>query len=310
LNKKVASHYSVTQRAINDIASDNRSGAAEILRRAGEIFHLLAQSDKETDALDEETARRLVIKTCIAILKAQPHMAALANLANRVATKALNADEPTAAAAASAQEFIREVEVALKIATDSAARLIKDGSVVLTHSRSSTVLAAFKKARLLGRNFSVVATESRPGFEGRRLAASLAEYGVSVSLVADAAAALELSRADIVLIGADMITPQVLVNKIGTRMIALAARELNRPLYALSDTSKLINAGALSNAGDDRHNADEMWPDPPDGVELINSYFEPTPLAYFTKIITEDGLLDPAEVRQRAEDKRLDKALT
>jgi translation initiation factor 2B subunit (eIF-2B alpha/beta/delta family) len=315
LNKKVASHPSVTQRAIDDIAFDNRSGAAEILIRAGEVFHLLAQSEKEMDALDQETARNLVIKTCVALIKAQPRMAMLANLADRVATKALSDDQPTAAAARSAQEFIRGVEAALKVVTDSAALLIKDGSVVLTHSRSSTVLAAFKKARLSGRDFSVVATESRPGFEGRHLAASLAEQGVSVSLVADAAAALELSRADIALVGADMITPQVLINKIGTRMIALAARELNRPLYALSDTSKLINDGALSdgalsNAGDDRHNADELWPNAPDGVEVINRYFEPTPLSYFTKIITEDGLLDPAEVRLRAEDKRLNKALT
>jgi translation initiation factor eIF-2B subunit delta len=237
-------------------------------------------------------------------------MAVLANFANRAAREASSDDNPVVAAAESARDFVREVARAVSRAVDSAALLINEGSIVLTHSRSSTVLAAFERARLLGRNFSVVATESRPGLEGRQLAGSLAQIGVSVSLVADAAAAQGLEHATFALVGADTITPKFLVNKIGTKMIALAARELNRPLYALADTSKLINMAELSDAGRDLHGADELWPDRPDGVEIVNRYFEPTPLAYFTKIITEDGPLDPSEVRRLAEDKRLDKALT
>jgi translation initiation factor 2B subunit (eIF-2B alpha/beta/delta family) len=52
-----------------------------------------------------------------------------------------------------------------------------------------------------------------------------------------------------------------------------------------------------------------LWPDPPDGVVIVNRYFEPTPLRYFTKIITEDGWLNPEEARKLAEGKRLNKAL-
>jgi translation initiation factor 2B subunit (eIF-2B alpha/beta/delta family) len=84
-------------------------------------------------------------------------------------------------------------------------------------------------------------------------------------------------------------------------MIALAAREIGRPVYALSDTSKLINTDLFSSAEGDHHDAAELWADPPSGVAIMNRYFEPTPLDSFTKVITEEGLLDAAEVRKRAE---------
>ena len=270
---------------------------------------MLAASKANLDRTDTQYARRLLIETCVGVVRAQPRMAVVARLASQVASTATRADDVLAEAARSAGDFIDKVDRAISSVTSSAARLIKEGSIVLTHSRSSTVLAAFKKARDEGRTFSVIATESRPQFEGRALAATLAGLGINVVLIADAAAALELSRADFVLLGADTITPRFLVNKIGTRMITLAARELSLPVYALSDTSKLINADMFSGAEGDLHSADELWPAPPNGVVIVNRYFEPTPLHYFTKIITEDGLLDPEEVRRRAEGSRLNKAL-
>ena len=92
-------------------------------------------------------------------------------------------------------------------------------------------------------------------------------------------------------------------------MIALAARESNIPIYALADSSKQINEEIISSAEGDSHSAAELWADAPRGIVIRNRYFEPTPLRYFTKIITEDGLLDPVEVRKRAQGKRLNKVL-
>jgi translation initiation factor 2B subunit (eIF-2B alpha/beta/delta family) len=266
---------------------------------------MLAAPGTQPDGLDAEYARGLLIETCIGIVRAQPRMAVVARLASHVASAASGSDDVLAAAARSARDFIDEVGRAILRATDRAARLITEGAVVLTHSRSSTVLAAFKKARDEGRTFDVIATESRPQFEGRALASALADLGINVVFVADAAAALEMSRADFVLIGADAITPLYLVNKIGTRMIALAALDMNIPIYALSDTSKMINADMLSGAERHHHSPDELWPTPPRGVVIVNRYFEPTPLCHFTKIITEDGLLDPGEAGRRAESMRL-----
>ena len=288
---------SQTDAAIGDIASDNVSGAAEILRLAAAIFSLL--NDELTNqaslsaSLSIEEAQQSVRKTCTALAKAQPDMSSLL----RLASEALSAARAEAAgrealksAADAARRFLESATHSAHAAAMHAVSLIRDGSSVLTHSRSSTVLEALIEARRAAKHFEVIATESRPMFEGRRLASELSARGINVTVIADAAASLFIGRADLILVGADKITPEHVVNKIGTRMIALAARERGLPIYALCDTSKFIAADYLAVICDQR-NASELWPDAPAEVAVVNSYFEPTPLTYFTGVFTELGVL-------------------
>ena len=283
--------------ALQHIASDNRSGAAEILRSSAEVFSLL-EAGKITDA---EEARLLVIETGIALVRAQPVMAPVMNLASRAVSAAIaNPDQAIKSAVEAAEIFISETGRAIDMAAWRAADLIKDGAAVLTHSRSSTVLGAFIRAHSAGARFDVIATESRPLLEGRTLASELAREGISVSVIADGAAALVMERVRMILLGADKVTPRHLVNKIGTRMIALAAREQALPVYAIADKSKFINAAETFSFTGEQRSAEELWPAAPLHVAVLNQYFEPTPLDYFTGIIAEDALLSSEEAARRA----------
>jgi translation initiation factor 2B subunit (eIF-2B alpha/beta/delta family) len=287
----------MVERLLNEMARDNKSGAAEILRRAAELFGLLAGGPHPRDAHE---ARRVLIDTCVALVGAQPHMAPLVNLASRVLVASCGAAHPAdlfGLAARAADGFSQRAARGVRQAVEQAVSLIQDGSTVLTHSRSSTVLAALIEARKLGRRCEVVATESRPVLEGRTLSQELARHGVKVTLIADAAAAAIMDRVDFVLLGADKVTPQSLVNKVGTRMITLAARDAGKPAYSICDTSKFIAATLVDR---DEKSGEELWPGAPAGVELLNRYFEPTPLDHFTAIITEDGPLAPQDARLRA----------
>jgi translation initiation factor 2B subunit (eIF-2B alpha/beta/delta family) len=291
------------RRAISDIASDNRSGAAEILRRAARVFSLL---DDANDANDPSA----VVETCAAMIEAQPAMAPLANLASAVARAArARATLTPRAAADAALAFISDAERRAAETASHAARLVREGQTVLTHSRSSTVLAALNEARSHGRSFTVVATESRPMLEGRALAEHLSSQSISVTVIADAAAALMMDSVDVVLVGADRVTPDSVVNKIGTRMIALAALERGIPVYALSDSSKFINFSEPSSLEGERRSGDELWPQAPGQLVVANYYFEPTPLTYFTAIITEGGEVAPSEAARRAQAAALDQSL-
>ena len=298
----------MAERIIKQIARDNRSGAAEILRRASEALSLLEAHEQD----DIENARRRVIAACAAIARAQPGMAPLVNLASAVVVAALaspRADEVMRASAATASAFFDNASRAATAAALRAASLIYEGATILTHSRSSTVLAALKEAKASGKSVRVIATESRPVLEGRALAESLARASINVTLIADAAAAAALEKADCVLVGADKVTPENSINKIGTRMIALAARERNVPVYALCDTSKFTSHTGSSSLRADQRSPDELWPAAPEGIEVLNCYFEPTPLDYFTAVITEDGSLLPEQARQRARAAVIDQAL-
>ena len=295
--------------AISQLASDNTSGAAEILRQARDVFKLL--NDGLQDA-DLQRVQKNLFDTCVALASSQPDMTALLKLASVALSAARKTFDPRdllSRAERAAEMFIENSTREAHAASLVAATLIQDGARVLTHSRSSTVLAAFIEAKRAGRNLSVVATESRPMLEGREVAAALAGEGIPGTVIADAAAALALDEIDFVMLGADTITPSILVNKIGTRMIALAVRARNLPLYAVCDSSKFIGENYSNATTRQYRNTEELWPDAPRGVTVVNSYFESTPLGIFTGIVTEDGVLSIRDASRRAEEATIDTAL-
>lgn len=285
------------EEALRRIRSDRSSGAAELLRRAADVFPLLRGETVESI----EDARRLVVDTCRALTEAQPYMAGIANLADSVKRAVADADASQAIekAALAAREFVEKAATAAERTAELTSAQIPENATVLTHSRSSTVLNAFVRARRAGRRFGVIATESRPLFEGRAVAETLAREGIAVTLIADAAAALVMERADLIMVGADRVTPEYVVNKIGTRMIALAANEVLVPVHAITDLSKFTRETMLPERPDLQGPGD-LWRDRPSDVQVINRLFEPTPLALFTTIITEDGALTNQQAAYRA----------
>jgi translation initiation factor 2B subunit (eIF-2B alpha/beta/delta family) len=145
--------------------------------------------------------------------------------------------------------------------------------------------------------------------EGRTLAEQLDQSGISVTIIADAAAALVMDRIDLVLVGADKLTPTELVNKIGTRMIALAARERGLPIYSLCDSTKFICKDYKNRTTRETGITAEIWQEAPRGLRLLNPYFEPTPLELFSGIVAEDGVLSVREAARRAEEVSIDPVL-
>jgi translation initiation factor eIF-2B subunit delta len=295
--------------AITRLASNNTSGASEILRQAGEVFSSLSLQQPGHTRIEE--VQKAILETCIALVKAQPDMSPLLRLASvamSAARRATSEPEALVAVEAAARGFIERAERAVLAAAQNSAGLIRSGITILTHSRSSTIYAAFLEAAKSRKKFAVIATESRPGLEGRALAQDLAAQHIPVTLIADAAASLALDQIDLVLVGADTVTPREVRNKIGTRMICLAAREHGLPVYAVCDTTKLICADYCRRVSNDG-GAEELWPGAPPGVSTMNRYFEPTPLGYFAGIITEDGVHSHEEAARRAEAASIDAAL-
>ena len=298
---------------ISHIASNSTSGAAEILRLAGEAFSQLRVHQTALGQGSIERAQQAILETAIALVRAQPDMSPLLRLAS-VAISAASTETNPQDALKSAEEhalkFVDSANRSVRTAALHAADLIHPGTTVMTHSRSSTVLTAFVEARLEGKDFSVVATESRPGLEGRTLAEELHREDISVRLIADSSASLAMDDVDVVLVGADTITQEELVNKIGTRTMALAARERGLPFYAVCDTSKFINADYWCRPVRYKKSSNLPGPDARAEALAINRFFEPTPLAHFTGIITEDGVLSTEEASGRAERASIHKQLS
>ncbi len=102
--------------------------------------------------------------------------------------------------------------------------------------------------RELGKEFSVIATETRPYLQGARLTAwELAQAGVTVSLIPDCAIAQVMASGDVnaVIVGADRVAQNGdVINKVGTYPLALMAHDYGVPFHALVQDPRSLTRGA------------------------------------------------------------------
>lgn len=278
-----------TAQAVAAIAEDSVSGAVEIAEKSAEVLQRLART--EPTELVEDLRRRL-LSAGWALISAHPTMAPLVNLVNAVLWT--TEDAPDAAAAHSAvadvtSDFKRRLRVHEAAIAETALRLIPEDSHILTNGRSTTVRAALRHAQRAGRRFKVICAEGRPACEGRTLAAELAAGGLQVTLVIDALAIAMAGESQLVLVGADHLGAQGLVNKVGTYGIALAAGARGVPMYALCGSEKFLPPGYAPPA-QTRWPAEQIWAEAPASLAITNLYFDSTPLAALAGIVTEQGV--------------------
>ncbi|GAB4329620.1 MAG: S-methyl-5-thioribose-1-phosphate isomerase [Promethearchaeota archaeon] len=237
-------------------------------------------------------------------------------VANEAAAQGKNAGEVAEALVEEAKRMAHEdVETNRRIG-EHGADLIEDGDTVLTHCNAGslatvqygTALAPIRVAVEQGKRVSVIADETRPRLQGARLTAfELAYDGIPVKVASDNSAGLlmQLGKVDKVIVGADRVVRDSVFNKIGTLMVALAAKYFAVPFYVAAPSSTL----SLGEVGDDvvieQRSGDEVAlvlgkvRVVPEGVETINYAFDRTPIDLVTGIITEDGVFSPSQLLER-----------
>jgi translation initiation factor eIF-2B subunit delta len=278
-----------TAQAVAAIAEDSVSGAVEIAEKSAEVLQRLARAEQSEPAA---TLRQQLLVVGWALISAHPTMAPLVNLVNAVLWKTEDVEEAEAARRAVADvtsDFKRRLRVHEAAIAETALRLIPEEGLVLTNGRSTTVRAALRHAQRAGRRFKVICAEGRPACEGRTLAAELAAGGLNVTLVIDALAVARAGDVQLVLVGADYLGAQGLVNKVGTYGIALAAGAAAVPIYALCGSEKFLPPGYVPPA-QARWPAEQVWDEAPANLAIENLYFDSTPLHALAGIVTEQGV--------------------
>ena len=281
---------------LEDIKSDNKSGASVIAQKTADCLEALA---KEKSAEPVKKLISEVERVASEILKAQVGMAQLTNLFNSIfftieketSTDSLALSRKISGEAKRFDEFSRN---AVSKVAEFGAELISEDAFVLVHSNSRTIFEIIKKAHEAGKSFQVIQSESRPICEGRAAAAKLSKLGIQSIYLFDAAIGRGVERADVVLLGADSLSEASLINKTGTKAICLLAKEAVVPCYAACESSKFIPQ-KLSPKKEQSRDPNEVWTDPPPETTIENYYFDSVPLDLFTGIITEEGVLTPTE---------------
>jgi len=177
---------------------------------------------------------------------------------------------------------------------------ISDGARVLTHCHSSTVMKILKQAKLDGKQFELFCTESRPVFQGRLTAKEMVDAGIKTTMFVDSAVRHFINKVDFVVVGADAITSEGnVINKIGTSMIALAAKEARTPFYVATELLKFDPATIMGNYEKiEERTPTEIWDSAPNGLIIKNPAFDVTRREFIHGIICEEGIVAPPSVSE------------
>ncbi len=186
------------------------------------------------------------------------------------------------------KEEVLRIKTNMKKIEEYGVSVIPENSIVLTHCHSHNVVNILRKADPV----KVFATETRPRFQGRLTAKEIASYGIETELIVDDAVADVMKQVDLVIMGADAITRDGIVNKVGSLMIAEIAHNHKKPLYIGASTLKVIEKIEI-----EERDSDEVWKGAPKKVKIENYAFDVVPYKYVAKIITEKGVIDPKKLR-------------
>ena len=145
--------------------------------------------------------------------------------------------------------FIREkITVADQVIARDASSKIQNGDVILTYAKSSIVEKTLLEASRAGKQFRVIVVDSRPLFEGRNLARSLASAGIEVQYTLTHAISHAVKNATKVFLGAHaMMSNGRLYSRVGTALVAMMSKEKgdNLPVIVCCETVKFTDRVAL-----------------------------------------------------------------
>jgi len=272
------------------LIEDRVSGASQLARQA---LDCLAEYAGVCEVEDPVNLRRQLIDFAEQLQYARPSMAPIYNMIQRWidGLEDCQTDDPEQLrreAGAIAQSLADRSLSAVGEAAAHAADLIGADATILTHSLSSSVTETFRL--LAPRGVKAITTESRPGFEGHQQARHLDRAGIPVTVITDAQLGHFAGQATVALVGADtLLSDGSVVNKVGTYLLALAAREQGIRFYVCCESFKAIPFSARSV---ELEEADPGEIDAPKGKQItpVNLYFDVTPAALISAWITDEGV--------------------
>lgn len=284
---------------VEQIRRDNVSGAAQITRKA--VRTLILWSQKRKGGSNSQLIEEL-LALGISLIEAQPSMAPIFNLVNRVLLRVENLKEGEQVqreVTKLAREYLKEMERRTARIAAKASSVINAASIIMTYSYSSSVLESLVSAGKAGRKFEVICAESRPLFEGRNMVRQLGQEGIKSRLVIDAGLNSFLKDTDLILVGADSLTAAGIVNKIGSHGLAILARARKVPFFTVCGSDKFLPRQFAEGPEIKLKDPREILERPLKNVTAINYYFDITPLSLISGVICEEGILPRREILRR-----------
>jgi len=255
-------------------------GLREVLRDVGEALCALPETPMATTSLCE-LFLRFVTRTALEV-----------NDFNAIRCLLIERGEMLAR---------KTIEARSKIAKIGAP-FVEAGSVVMTLGFSRVVVELLLAAAK-SKHFSVVVAESHPAGDGHRTAEVLAQAGVPVTMIEDAAVSYFMSRATMLIVGAVAVLESGgVINKTGAYQMAIVAKACKKPVYIAAESTKFARLFPLSMDDLPKHEAAREHAafvgrgPPPPGLLVEKPWADCMPPSYITLLFTDLGVLTPSAV--------------
>ena len=123
--------------------------------------------------------------------------------------------------------------------------LFKNKITIMTISNSSSIIELLKQQSESVKN--VYCLHSLPGGEGIELMKQLHSNEMKAEVIDDFEASTYIQNVDLCLIGADLVTDEFVINKIGSLQLALLAKFYEKKIVAVFNDLKYISSDKLEN---------------------------------------------------------------
>jgi translation initiation factor 2B subunit (eIF-2B alpha/beta/delta family) len=171
------------------------------------------------------------------------------------------------------------------------------GKSVLLHSNSTAIHKLFAHLGDLKVPVTVYQTFSSPAGEGKVQAEYIGSLGFDVRFIHEDNIDRFVKDIDLAVFGADIISENEFLNKSGTFSLALMLNRIEKPVYILADSRKVLNVRELPEKiisgliTEKEKPAEELWNNPPPNVRPVNYYFGMTPDKLITGFYLENGFI-------------------
>jgi ribose 1,5-bisphosphate isomerase len=187
-------------------------------------------------------------------------------------------------------------------------KIVKDNYLIMTHCHSGEALSVIKHAWKSKKKISVIATETEPLHQGIKTVKELAKEKIPVTLIVDSAMGYFMKSVDMVIVGTDairIVEPKGVVNKIGTLLLALAAKKYNKPFYVVGNLLKIDKRKFFKI---EERPYKEVY-HKLKGVKIRNPAFDVVPFNLVTGIVNEKGVFKTNEFLKKFANSHLEEIL-
>ncbi len=140
------------------------------------------------------------------------------------------------------RDFSKKKNEVYQTIFDKAEKYLSKYETVLTISHSRTLIKILELWKKSNPNLKVIVCESRPNQEGKLMAKEIYKLKIETNIITEAMSGNIISEIDLIVLGADQILKNgSIINKTGSRMLAILAKYHRIPVVILASSDKIVN---------------------------------------------------------------------